>query len=197
MVCILKRAGGAKDDAFEKVNQSALGKMAERVDIVMDGMLHYVVNFIWRKHNVQAESALRLLQADPGRADGALWFLQADQLIQLFFAVLIIMMTIRLMIKKKTSVTISLLWLLIGFAAMVIAIFPQILSWVSRVLGISSAPLLVIVSAIIGLMMMIFYLSSEIAIAHNKIRELSIQLSLVNDEVLRIKQHHEGDGGFL
>jgi len=96
-----------------------------------------------------------------------------------------------LTVKRKFSTTYSLLWITISVAAVLQGIFPQVLNWICRRLGIGYPPTLVLALGFVGLLIIMVYIASELAVAQNKIRELSIHISLLNDEMMLIKRNEE------
>lgn len=110
------------------------------------------------------------------------------QSVMLTIAILMLATIIILMIKKKSNASISLIWIGFSLISLFIGIFPRSLSALCSFIGIEYPPILAVVIAVACLFAITFYISSELAVAQNKIRELSIQISLLNDEMHRLKQ---------
>lgn len=110
------------------------------------------------------------------------------QLIELFFALLIFVFIGMFLIKKKTNPSFSLFWLFLAVFALVIAIFPQAMDFICGLIGIDYPPTLILVIAVVVLLFVAFWITSEVSILENKVRELSIHVSLLNDEMRLLKQ---------
>ena len=96
-----------------------------------------------------------------------------------------------LMIGKKSNANVSLIWIMIAVVVMILGFFPQIIEWLSFKVGISYPPTLVLVIAITGLLWIVFYMSSQLSVAQTKIRELAMQISLLNSEMADMKEKEE------
>ena len=108
--------------------------------------------------------------------------------IQLGFAVFIMMSMISLMIRRKSNESVSLIWILIAVLAGIQGVFPQLLDGICAAIGIENPAILVSIISIAGLIGITFYLSSEVAVSQNKIRELAMHISLLNKEVSELKK---------
>ncbi len=117
--------------------------------------------------------------------DLILRFLQLGLGAVVFFAVLY------LMIKRKSNESVSLIWLIVGFGAMILGAFPTILNRITSWLHIDYQPIFVVVIAVVFLVCMLFYVSNELAVSNNKINELTIQISLLNRDVKELRNQME------
>ena len=110
-------------------------------------------------------------------------------IMEVVIALITITIIVVLMIKRKVNSNFSLIWILVALTAMLQAAFPQVLDHLCKWLGIGYPPTLIILAAIIVLLGTSVYLSSEVTVAQNKIMELSIQLSMLNDEMYDVKKN--------
>ena len=108
-------------------------------------------------------------------------------LIQLTIGLVIFSGIILLMIRKKSNANISLIWLLIAVAIMILGLFPRLIDIAANAFGIDYPPTLIMVVAIAMILWIVFYVSSQLAIAQTKIRELAMQISLLNNEMASLK----------
>ena len=121
----------------------------------------------------------------------------ALRLIQFAIALIIFIGIIFLMIKKKSNASVSLIWIVIAIGTMVLGLFPRLIDIVAvDWLGIASPPNFVFAMAIMALLWLVFYISSELAIAQTKIRELAMQISLLNSEVYAMKTDKQEEAEF-
>ena len=129
------------------------------------------------------DATLELLEAAGRHSDNT-----PIRIIQLVIGIVVFLLIILLMIKKKTNASQSLIWMLLPISALVQGIFPQFLVWTAELFSIDYPPIIAVMVSIFFLIGVVFYLSSEVAVGNDKIRELSIQISLLNDEMRLIKE---------
>ncbi len=111
------------------------------------------------------------------------------QIIQLVAALIIILLIVALMIRRKSSANMSLFWLAIALLALIQAVFPRLLDTLCLLIGVEYPPTLVLVTAVIFLLVITFYLSCELSVSQNKLRELTMHISLLNDEMALVKKN--------
>ena len=108
--------------------------------------------------------------------------------IQLTVSIVIFAAITFLSIKRRSNVNFTIVWLIVGLVSLIQGIFPSLLDKLSGFLGVGYPPTLMLVLAILMLLGIIFFIISELTVAHDKIRELSIHVSLLNDEMRLLKQ---------
>ena len=109
-------------------------------------------------------------------------------ILEFIFGVMILFGIIALMLKKKSNESVSLLWIGIALIAVIQGLFPGILDRLCILIGIDYPPILVVVVAIMFMLGMTFYLSTELSVSQSKVRELAIHISLLNNEMTEIKK---------
>ena len=111
---------------------------------------------------------------------------QRLQLFAIIIGVVFLVMMIELIRKNRVTLKYALLWLFSGLVLLVLAIFPQVLNWISRLIGVySPVNALFAIMLCCGLMLMISFsvivsgnkkavvrLTQEISLLENRIREL-------------------------
>jgi len=102
-----------------------------------------------------------------------------------------------LMLKQKSNENTSLIWIFVAILGFIQGIFPETLHYVSGILHINNPPIFLTAATIVFLMGFVFYLSSELSVAQSKINELSIHISLLNNDVLRLRRQTGQNGGAL
>ena len=85
------------------------------------------------------------------------------------------------LINRKINEAISFLWMIIGLAALFAGIFPTLVERFAYTIGMEP-PSLVFIFAIILLLLIVYNNTSRIAMQDAKIRELSIQLSILKSD---------------
>lgn len=104
---------------------------------------------------------------------------------------LLIFFVIRLMVNRKMTESQSVLWLIIGVTAIIIGIFPSIITFLADLLGVWYPPSIILLIAYIGLLFIVFKNTVVISIQSNQIRELFMQITLLNMENEKLKEELE------
>jgi hypothetical protein len=80
---------------------------------------------------------------------------------------------IRLLINKKFSERITLIWLISAMVVFVISIFPKVLDVFASILGVDYPPSIMFLLTILILLFICFYHSIQISILNNQVREIT------------------------
>ena len=100
---------------------------------------------------------------------------------------------IKLLINRKFSEKISLIWLISAMAVFIISIFPKILDVFAKLLGVDYPPSILFLFAILILLFICFYHSIQISMLNNQVRELAQNMAIkevehvVDDENYKLK----------
>ena len=113
----------------------------------------------------------------------------------LIFGFTILISILYLMLKQKSNENTSLIWIFVAIFGLIQGIFPETLYFVSGLLHINNPPIFLTAATIVFLMGFVFYLSSELSVAQSKINELSMHISLLNNDVLHLRRQTGQDGG--
>ena len=116
-------------------------------------------------------------------------------IVGLIFGFTILISIMYLMLKQKSNENTSLIWIFVAVLGFIQGIFPDALYFVSGLLHINNPPIFLTAATIVFLMGFVFYLSSELSVAQSKINELSIHISLLNNDVLHLRRQTGQDGG--
>lgn len=100
----------------------------------------------------------------------------------------LIFFVIRLIVKRKMSESQSVLWIGIGVVAIILGIFPGLITGIADLLGIWYAPSILLLVATIGLLLILFRNTTVISVHENEIYELTIQIALLKDENEALKE---------
>ena len=95
-------------------------------------------------------------------------------------AIIYIIYSIR---KNKLSVANSLIWILYCIVLLFLSIFPYSIDKIVPYLGISYAPVFLLLVALLILFMMVFQQSKKIEELQKKVVDLSQELSIVKEKV--------------
>lgn len=100
----------------------------------------------------------------------------------------LILYVIKSMVNKKITESQSVLWLLIGLAAIVLGLFPSVITFIADLLGVWYPPTIMFLIAYIGLLFIVLKHTTAISIQSNQISELYMQIALLNIENERLKE---------
>lgn len=99
----------------------------------------------------------------------------------------VIVIVFRLMIDKKMSESQSVLWIVIGMAAIILGAFPSLIPMIAVKLGIWYPPAVLLLIVSIGLLLIVFRNSVVASIHTDQLHELAIQVALLRDENSELK----------
>ena len=94
--------------------------------------------------------------------------------------------------KNKLDVANSFIWILFCIIFLILSIWPTCLDWFATLLGITYPPALFLTIAIIILFIMIFIQSKKIEDLHQKVIDLSQELSILKNKSTK-KSHKESN----
>ena len=115
------------------------------------------------------------------------------RIVQMSFGLIVFIGIALMMIRKRANTELSLIWLILGIGAMILGIFPKINDVICSWLRIEYKPAFLIGMAFTVLVWIVFYISSELAMAQTKIRELAMQISLLNNEAASMRERNEAN----
>ena len=101
--------------------------------------------------------------------------------LQLFLVIICVAAFIYLfykMKKKRVDVKYTLPWLLLDFLMLLLAIFPEGLQWVCKLIGIRTVSNAVFFAALIFLLVIVYVMSRTISRLNNEIRALAQRIAL-------------------
>lgn len=101
---------------------------------------------------------------------------------------ILIIWVMNLIIRKKMTESQSVLWLAIGTSAIIIGIFPKIITFIANLLGIWYPPAIIFLVVYIGLLFIVLKNTVVISVQSNQIRELFMQVSMLNIENEQLKK---------
>lgn len=98
---------------------------------------------------------------------------------------------LRAIVHKRISESNGLLWLIPSIALILFGIFPDGIMWLAKAMGVDYAPSLMFMIAIFLILYIIFRCTEWIADLYNRVQELGIQVSLLNQENMIIKKERD------
>lgn len=106
-------------------------------------------------------------------------------------AVLIIGFVMWMLLTRRLREKYAVLWLVIGFVVLIVGLFPQLLLWLTQVLGVQLPANLLFTLAIVLLLGVALHLSWELSQAENEIRRLAEESALSRAELGRLAERVE------
>lgn len=100
-----------------------------------------------------------------------------------FFAIILIFLR-----KKSINLNYSLLWLLFGTVLLIVGLFPQIVTFVSKLLGIQSPSNTVFAIMLFLILVILIALTAIVSKQHRKIKCLVQNLALVQKQLNDMKK---------
>lgn len=109
-----------------------------------------------------------------------------DRTLQILLIIATILFTIFIIVKtsrKKLNYKLTLLWLCFGLFIIILAIFPQTIMEISKILHIETPVNALFLIFIFLLIVVVFYLSAEVSKMQNKITTLVQENSLIKKKI--------------
>ena len=97
-------------------------------------------------------------------------------------AVVTMISMLRKIRKKKVQIDSTIFWILFSFVLVVIAVFPDIIYFFSKLLGVRSPANLVVAGIILILIIKMFLMTLEISELQEKVKELAQSVSLKEEK---------------
>lgn len=111
-------------------------------------------------------------------------------------AVVIIVLVLWLLLTRRLREKYAVLWLLVGFAVLVLGLFPQLVVELTSALGVQIPANLLFATAIVLLLGVGLHLSWELSQAEDEIRRLAEELAILRADaealdarVVRLESH--------
>jgi hypothetical protein len=93
-----------------------------------------------------------------------------------------VLFIIRLLRRHRLPAKYALLWLSVGAVLIVLAAFPALLEWVSRLVGIAYSPATFLLGAVTLLFLVVIHFSWELSRLEDRTRVLAEELALLRAE---------------
>jgi hypothetical protein len=101
----------------------------------------------------------------------------------LVVATAILLFIVRMVRRGHLRAKYSMLWLFVGVGVAALAIFPDILTWVSDLLGIAYPPATFLLFAVAFLLLLALHFSWELSRLEDRTRTLTEEVSLLAERV--------------
>lgn len=101
----------------------------------------------------------------------------------ILFALVVMAIIVGMLLRRQLREKYATLWLVIGFAVLIISVFPGLLLWMTRVLGVEVPSNLLFAIAIVLLVGVALHLSWELSRAEDEVRRVSEEVALLRADV--------------
>ena len=91
------------------------------------------------------------------------------------------------LVKRKLGESDSILWTCISFIVIIAGCFPESINSIAEFFHIQYPPTLLFISSVVLIMFITFRNTTKIAVLNAKVRELTMQLSIINEELTELK----------
>jgi len=99
------------------------------------------------------------------------------------FAILVLIVIISLLLRRQLREKYAILWLVIGIALLILAIFPQLLFRLSDLLGVAIPSNLIFALAIVLLVGVALHLSWELSLAEDEVRRVAEDVAIIRADL--------------
>lgn len=99
------------------------------------------------------------------------------------FAILVLVIIVSLLLRRRLREKYAILWLIIGVALLVLAIFPQLLLGLSDLLGVIVPSNLIFALAIVLLVGVALHLSWELSLAEDEVRRVAEEVAILRADL--------------
>ncbi len=110
------------------------------------------------------------------------------------FALAVLAVILVLLLRRKLREKYAVLWLVIGLATLLLAIFPGMLVWLAQLLGVQVASNLLFAMSLALLIGVTLHLSWELSTSEEEVRRVAEDVAILRAEVEALHAAREGAG---
>lgn len=111
------------------------------------------------------------------------------------FVVAVLLFVIEMLRRQKIREKYAVLWIVIGLASLLLAAFPELLTWAARIVGVQVPSNLLFAIAVILLMGVTLHLSREVSEAEDEIRALAEEVAILRADLRDLQDQLAVDPG--
>ncbi|KDA06615.1 hypothetical protein DC31_09620 [Microbacterium sp. CH12i] len=112
-------------------------------------------------------------------------------LLGVFFALVVLAVIFTLLLRRQLREKYAIMWLLIGFAILILALFPGLLVGLSDLLGVEVPSNLIFALALVLLVGVALHLSWELSQAEDEVRRVAEEVALLRADVEDLRTHYK------
>lgn len=108
------------------------------------------------------------------------------------FALVVLGIIFRLLIRRQLREKYAIMWLLIGIAMLVLAVFPNLLFWLSDMLNVEVPSNLIFALALVLLVGVTLHLSWELSQSEDEVRRIAEEVAILRTDVEELRRARDG-----
>lgn len=109
------------------------------------------------------------------------------------FVLAVLIFVIEMLRRQKIREKYAVLWIVIGLATLALAIFPDLLVWAARLVGVQVPSNLLFAIAVILLMGVTLHLSREVSAGEDEIRALAEEVAILRTDLRDVQDRFPQD----
>jgi hypothetical protein len=107
------------------------------------------------------------------------------------FALAVLIVILVLLLRRKLSEKYAALWLVIGLATLLLALFPGLLVWLAEIMGVQVASNLLFAMSLALLIGVTLHLSWELSMSEEEVRRVAEEVAILRAEVDALQSAHD------
>lgn len=107
------------------------------------------------------------------------------------FALVVLAAIIVLLLRRQLREKYAVLWLVIGIATLLLAIFPGLLIWLAEILGVQVASNLLFAMSLALLIGVTLHLSWELSTSEEEVRRVAEEVAILRADVEALRDGHD------
>lgn len=111
------------------------------------------------------------------------------------FALAVLGLIFVLLLRRKLREKYAALWLVIGFAILLVAIFPGLLVWLTDVMGVQVASNLLFAMSLALLIGVTLHLSWELSTSEDEVRRVAEEIAIMRGEIDALRRASDAAAG--
>jgi hypothetical protein len=109
-------------------------------------------------------------------------------IVAVLFVVVVLLFVIEMLRRQKIREKYAVLWIVIGIATLILAAFPDLLTWAARLIGVQVPSNLLFAIAVILLLGVTLQLSREVSAAEDEIRSLAEEVAILRADLRDVQR---------
>ncbi|WP_334170984.1 DUF2304 domain-containing protein [Sinomonas sp.] len=109
------------------------------------------------------------------------------------FVIAVLIFVIEMLRRQKIREKYAVLWIVIGLASLLLAVFPDLLIWAAHVVGVQVPSNLLFAIAVILLMGVTLHLSREVSAGEDEIRALAEEVAILRADLRDVQEQLPND----
>lgn len=113
--------------------------------------------------------------------------------VAILFVAAVVIFVIEMLRRQKIREKYAVLWIVIGIATLILAAFPDLLTWAARIVGVQIPSNLLFAIALILLLGVTLHLSREVSASEDEIRALAEEIAILRADLRDVQSQLPAD----